>query len=388
MNNRIDTVSGRKKLESRREPYWYKLSQGQYLGYRKLDDDSGRWIARKIEHRQKTHFALNCEGDISFSDAQKMARQVLDNAIGVKPLRYTVQDAIDHYVEYLKLEKAKSSARDAQIRLNLHVPESLKKTLLIKVSTMQVKNMQYKMVKQFDEDTDENAEKVRKSKDSANRVMNMFRAALNMAFRNDYVQSDSAWRKVKNFRGVAQSRKIFWTDQEVQNLISASSGYFRFLLQAALYTGARYGELAQMKVADYDSLNKVINLKQGKTGQRQIYLSNVAGKLFDELTRLKHPNAPILTQDGKAPWAKNSYIRLFNEAAKAAFLPKASCFYCMRHYYISKAIMAKIPLQMIAENCGTSIRMIEKHYAKFLESDRKLLFNDVHLPILQTASSQ
>jgi len=28
-------------------------------------------------------------------------------------------------------------------------------------------------------------------------------------------------------------------------------------------------------------------------------------------------------------------------------------------YHISKAIMMKIPLQMIADNCGTSIRMIE-----------------------------
>ncbi|WP_339778682.1 tyrosine-type recombinase/integrase [uncultured Methylophaga sp.] len=387
MSDRIDTVSGRKKLAPRREPYWYKLSQGQYLGYRKLDDDSGRWIARKIENRQKTHFALNCDGDIGFSDAQKMARQVLDNAIGVKPLRYTVQDAIDHYVEYLTLEKAKSTARDAQIRLNLHVPESLKKTLLVKVSTMQVKNMQYKMVRQFDEDTEENTEKIRKSKDSANRVMNMFRATLNMAFRNDYVQSDTAWRKVKNFRGVAQSRKIFWTDREVQNLIKLSSGHFRLLLQAGLYTGARYGELAQMKVADYDSSNKVINLKHGKTGQRQIYLSDAAGKLFDELTRLKHPNASILTQDGKNPWGKNNYIRLFQDAATAARLPKGSCFYCMRHYYISKAIMAKIPLQMIAENCGTSIRMIEKHYGKFLESDRKLLFNEVLLPTLQAINS-
>ncbi|HIF18743.1 MAG TPA: integrase, partial [Cycloclasticus sp.] len=40
MSNRIDTISGRKKLSARTEPYWYKLSMGQYLGFRKLADGS------------------------------------------------------------------------------------------------------------------------------------------------------------------------------------------------------------------------------------------------------------------------------------------------------------------------------------------------------------
>ncbi|MDX1573805.1 MAG: tyrosine-type recombinase/integrase [Methylophaga sp.] len=386
MNYRIDTVSGRQKLVPRREPYWYKLSQGFHLGYRKLDDGHGRWIARKIENREKTYYSLESDDNVGFSDAQKLARKVLENAAGAKAIRYTVQNAIDHYIEYLKLERSQESAHDIGQRLKRHVPLSLKDTLLVKVNTMQIKHMQYKMVKTFDTKSEETDEKIRKSKDTANRVMNMFRAALNLAFRNDFVQSDSAWRKVKNFKGVSQNRKIFLTDLQVQNLIKVSREHFRYLVEAAIYTGARYGELAQMRAADYDSANRVINIRFGKTGPRQIYLSSSAAQKFDAWTRLKLPNAPIFTQDGETSWGKNNHSRLFHEAAKQGDLPKGSVFYNLRHYYISKALMAKLPLQFIAENCGTSIRMIEKHYGKFMESDRRELVDLVELPSVSNAN--
>ena len=35
--------------------------------------------------------------------------------------------------------------------------------------------------------------------------------------------------------------------------------------------------------------------------------------------------------------------------------------------------------QVVAENCGTSLRMIEKHYGKFPKADRRAMFNAVAL---------
>lgn len=43
---RIDTKRCRDALAARREPYWYKLSRGRYIGLRKLADGHGAWIAR------------------------------------------------------------------------------------------------------------------------------------------------------------------------------------------------------------------------------------------------------------------------------------------------------------------------------------------------------
>jgi hypothetical protein len=40
----------------------------------------------------------------------------------------------------------------------------------------------------------------------------------------------------------------------------------------------------------------------------------------------------------------------------------------LRHAYISEAIERNIPLTIFAKNCGTSVRIIEKTYAKVLRA--------------------
>jgi hypothetical protein len=55
--------------------------------------------------------------------------------------------------------------------------------------------------------------------------------------------------------------------------------------------------------------------------------------------------------------------------------------YAFRHYHISRALLAGIQAQVIAENCGTSVRMIEKHYGKFVGSDRRAMMNAMTLGI-------
>ena len=52
----------------------------------------------------------------------------------------------------------------------------------------------------------------------------------------------------------------------------------------------------------------------------------------------------------------------------AAGLPKKGSIYALRHTYISHAIEGEVPLTVIAKNCGTSVRMIEKTYSKLLAS--------------------
>lgn len=63
------------------------------------------------------------------------------------------------------------------------------------------------------------------------------------------------------------------------------------------------------------------------------------------------------------------------EAVKQAELPEESNFYTLRHTYISMALKNGMNIKVLADSCGTSIRMIEKHYAKFLNEDRRKMFN-------------
>jgi hypothetical protein len=44
-------------------------------------------------------------------------------------------------------------------------------------------------------------------------------------------------------------------------------------------------------------------------------------------------------------------------------------FYATRHTFISVALTAGVNLKWLAEQCGTSLAMIEKHYGRFLARD-------------------
>ena len=374
MSNRIDTRSGRLKLLSRREPYWHKLAMSEYLGYRKLKDGSGRWIARKTENRQYIYESLNCDGQVSFSDAQKMARLFFDQTNGLINYKYTVQDAIDEYVAHLSIENSMRSSVECKQRLSKHIPLRLARLQVSKLTSKHVRDFRDGMISQSLTDY----EKVRKSKDSANRVMNMLKAALNLAFRNDMVNSDVAWKRVRSFHGVGKSRELFITDTQAEELIEASSGGFRDLLLLGLNTGARYGELRKAKVRDFDSLNKTLTLS-GKTGERLVYLSQQSTDILLRITKPRLPEAYILSKDGGDAWGEKDHSRLFRAAVLKSKLPKEAVFYSLRHYYISKALLARVPVQVIAENCGTSVRMIEQHYGKFMADDRRVMLDMVDI---------
>ena len=55
----------------------------------------------------------------------------------------------------------------------------------------------------------------------------------------------------------------------------------------------------------------------------------------------------------------------------AAKLPEDTVFYSLRHTYASQCLMAGMNVQLLAENMGTSVTMIEKHYGKFTKLARQ-----------------
>ncbi|MGY5583078.1 tyrosine-type recombinase/integrase [Vibrio cincinnatiensis] len=82
---------------------------------------------------------------------------------------------------------------------------------------------------------------------------------------------------------------------------------------------------------------------------------------------------------------KPSYDRIFkkwvDELKEAEVLPKAKelTLYSLRHSYITRSIENDVPLALIAENAGTSITMIEKHYSHvsvMTQKAREILLKD------------
>jgi integrase len=370
--NEIDTLAKRKKLAPRNEPYWHKIKTGQHLGYRKTRS-GGTWQARLTVEGTKTYHTESLHDDMDFDEAVDAAQAWFKSVAGASDHRYRVSDAVDDYVEHLKVHNSETSATDTRQRLDNHLPDSIKSKEVAALKTATIRQWHLSLVRQSDDPED-----VRKSKDGANKLLGKLKAALNLAFQSGIIASDTEWRRVKPFKGASGARILFLTDTQVQNIIDAAEGAFRDLLTAARLTGARYGELAGITVADLDKAGGRLRL-DGKTGERWCYLSDDALAWFKKQARDKTPKAWLLPRDAGKPWKKSEQVRPMKAAVMQAKAPKETVFYSLRHYHISKALQAGVPAQVIAENCGTSVRMIEKHYGHFLKTDRRAFMNGVAL---------
>ena len=376
MQHRIDTVGGRNKLKPRREPYWQKLQAGSYLGYRRTQS-GGSWVVRARVGDKQRYEAIGPLPETTpaeqFDEAQKQAREWLKGLGSSHNAAYTVKDAIDDYVEHRRLHNSASSAKDAEQRLYKHAVPALGDIRLSKLTMQRVKKWRDSLVR-----TSESDEDTRKSKDGANKLLAMLKTALNLAYRNDIIGTDRAWRRVEAFRDVGAARKVFLTEKQVKALCDNTAGAFRDLVLSGVLTGARYGELVAATVADLDLKHGTLHLS-GKTGGRDCYLSDDALAHFKRLAEDKLPTALLHIREDGAAWGKSHQHRPMRAAVKKAKLPPETCFYSLRHTYISRALLAGVNIQMVAENCGTSVRMIEKHYGKFLKADRRAMFNKVRL---------
>jgi len=374
--NSIDSPTKRNKLKPRREPYWQKITAGRYVGFRRTRT-GGAWIARIRVDGQQRYQALEAvdawDDKDSYDNVVAKALEWFTTAATVEDHHYRVKDAVSDYVEHLRVNNSEAAAKDAESRLDNHLTDKLKDCQLIQLKTVQIKRWHQGLVRMSDDEED-----VRKSKDGANKLLTKLKAALNLAFNNGLVATDREWRRVKPFKDVGGVRILFLTDKQVGRLLEKADGAFKNLLEAAKLTGARYGELASAQVAALDARGGML-LLNGKTGQRHCYLSDDALTWFKQQAKSKLPKALLLPKEDGTAWGKSHQARPMKAAVKAAKLPHDAVFYSLRHYHISKALLAGVPVQVVAENCGTSVRMIEKHYGKFMAQDRRAFFNQVVL---------
>ena len=113
--------------------------------------------------------------------------------------------------------KGERAARETKGRLAEHLLPVLGEQPLAELTTAEVTAWRNGMVKSR---TDEDA--IRKSRDSANRVLAMAKAAFNLAFNTGLVADDRAWRGVKAFKGVGKARKVILSEAELQRRQSAA----------------------------------------------------------------------------------------------------------------------------------------------------------------------
>ena len=365
MAPKIDTKSKRDRLAVRREPYWSKVQAGCYIGFRRTSS-GGTWIARLRGEDGKQnyqamelaeHLACN-EYDAAVQEGRKWFESL---QAGVKPRENTVGIAAEDYLKDLGVRKGARAVADARGRLNRYILPNFKAKRLDKLTTAELRNWLNDFVQAGTK------EAIRKSKASANRNLTTFKAVLNHAHKNGMCAASLAWDRVTPFGKVDGARKEFLSPEQVRTLISETSGGFRELVTSAAISGARYGELCALRAKDVDKESRVLNIREGKTGERIVPMTPDMAKHFSKLARGKLPEAYLLTRDDGKPWGHSDQDKLMRAAVKKAKLPREVVFYTLRHSFIAQAISVGLDIYSVAEITGTSIAMIERHYGKLLK---------------------
>lgn len=395
-NAKLDSRSARVKLADRREPYWVVISRGCALGYRK-GGKGGTWIARYRDDAGKQHYnalgaaddAMDADGgglSLTYADAQReadtwfklAARGFEGDAPKVGP--YTVKDALADYMAAYTRKGGKAADR-MQWAIDALIIPAMGDVVVSKLSRRRIEEWHEGLVKaaprlrtkpgkaQKFRAVEDGPDALRRRKSSANRVLTILKAALNLAHHERKVGSDDAWRSVKAFREADSARIRYLNDDEARRVVNHCVPEFRPMVQAALLTGCRYGEMVALTVADYNADAGTVHVRVSKSGKpRHVVLTDEGRKFFDAAIAGKAGNALVFTKASGERWGASHQQRPFKAACEGAKVG-ALTFHELRHTYASRLVMAGAPLAVVAAQLGHSdTRMVEKHYGHLAPS--------------------
>jgi integrase len=365
----------RDQLQARREPYWQRLGSGAYLGFRRGPDT---WIARYRGRDEKQRY--NSLGEaLEFDEAKERAEDWLAQFARV-PVRAakrdTVAAALDAYLVDLKRHGRADSARSAEGRfrtaLGFDFVTSRYTDALAETQLDQTTH----------EDFLEWRDRLAKGRlpRTVNRLVRAVSAGLNRAHRLGHIGNPAAWRLEGLPDDEESETAIFLTRAQRNGLIGAASSAAAAFLRGLELTGARPKELATATVGDFDGDRLKLSHRKGrppKLRSRYVVLDDEGIAFFKSQAKDKLPAAPLFTEDGPKPWRRDMWaaeirtaIASHNKTARGAMrIPSDASAYSFRHARISELLQVYgvDPLTVGAQT-GTSLRMIERTYYKFIPS--------------------
>jgi integrase len=401
---KLDSRNARDKLKTRARPYYKMLIPGTlHLGYRRRRSGKGaqgRWLVRRYVGLDAKGIGRYRERDIGLADdfldadggtilnyaqAQQRALEwypASDDGKKTPAGPLTVRDAIDRYLT--ALEHRGRSTNDARIRAKLHILPSLGSELVEDLTTERLQRWLSEIAKlpprlrqklgvaapRFKLMAEDDQTK-RRRRSTANRVLTILKAALNSSFDEGHVGSNNAWgRRLKPFRQVDVARTRFLSVAEAKRLTNACDPDFRNLVMAGLCTGARFGELARLTVADFNGDAGTLAIWRSKGGQaRHVYLTDEGCAFFKQLTAGRTGGEVLLRKADGMAWRKSEQLRPMAAAVGRAKIVPPISFHGLRHTYASLAVMDGVPLHVLARNLGhVDDRMVQKHYGHLTDS--------------------
>jgi len=395
---KIDTPTARKQLPARVAAYWRTLIGKVHLGYQRSPGQSSGIFLARLSRGGKLYTVrtigpaddeIKADGlqVFSYEQAEAQAPGLFAATAGGK---LTINRAVENYLDTL----TSSYVEQARGIYNSYVVNNKKNAafgqlLVANASNRDFARFKHRLFKQMVAEKTKwlatskkrrkqtQAEILRTSGESINRFMRQpLKTALNHAFkdRKNAIPSDRPWKEgLAPFKGTASARRHHYTEATIGKLIHFAEPDLKLLITGAWYLGTRPGiELADIVVSDFNPDARTVHIIRHKTKARDVMLiTPEAVEFFAQLAAGRGPDERMFVRSNGDQWYKGSHTRPMKRALKAAGLSLEASMYAIRHSYISRAIAAGVPTKTIADNCGTSIRMIETMYAHLFDQERR-----------------
>ncbi|EAQ36288.1 Phage integrase [Nitrobacter sp. Nb-311A] len=438
----ITTAKARSKLGA--GVHWRRLDAEAHLGYRR-GARSGVWLVRWRNHYDGANYKqapigpandLNdkpTEGTLTFQEAEKQARKCLAifrteeaaRAAGPAP---AVSTAVEAYIRERNARDSRRVGReirsDAGRRLRRYVLGQEKRGNREAVKAAPLAAVYLHALKEDDllgwrEDLPEGLKATTKQ-----RLINDLKAALNAAwprfsaeekklhptflsivkdgFKAERIDDDDE-------ASVARDNQIL-TDAQIGILlraaaeIDADQGYegdlYRLVVCLAA-TGARFAQARRMRVNDAQIKERRLMMPgsyKGRGGNGgavpipvgqdviEALLPAIAGRpneapLLERWSYDQEAGSIAWKKSERAPWKTAELVRPWRAIRERAGLP-AAIPYALRHSSIVRALRNGLPIQHVAKLHNTSVKMIERHYAKYIASALEDLARAAVVPLV------
>lgn len=390
---KLDSRTARAKLQDSKEHgdvYWVPVERGLALGYYKPREAlPGTWYLRRKIGSKQLKRVLGLADDYADADGIKVLDYGQAQRAAIAGERtatvrateggFTVGDALDLWFDhYSAAARSPSAVRETRHKVNL-VRKALGERKVIYLKAAEIKDWMNGIAsagrtvrgqgnerKQVTPGPDDEPREVKRRRQStANRLLAQLKAALNHAWHEKKVSSDTEWRRVRPFKGADQPRAVHLTEREARALVKAADENFRPLVLAALLTGCRWSELREMRVGHFSRSAGTIAVLHTKGGHdRQVPLTDEGRSFFSKQVSGRPSSDFMFKREDGSQWGAQDQKRRMAAVCKKAKVVPAVGFHALRHTYGSLLAMEDVPMHVIAKAMGhRDTRMTERHYA-------------------------
>jgi len=438
----ITTAKARSKLEF--GVHWRRLDAEAHLGYRK-GKRSGVWFVRwrnqydGANYKQAPIGVANdvndkpAEGTLTFQQAESQARENVTRnrteaaaqAAGPAP---TVRTAVETYIKERSVRDSRRAGRevrsDAGHRLRRYVLGQKKRGTQEAVKAVSLAAIHLHALKEGDLLTWRKNLPVELKSTTKQRLINDLKAALNAAWPRlsaEQKQLNPTFLSIvkDGFKAeriddddeisVARDNQIL-TDRQVGTLLRAAreidneqgfEGDLYRIVVCLAATGARFAQVKRMRVGDAQRQEQRLMVPgsyKGRGGNGgsvpvpvgedviEVLLPGILHRskeasLFERWRHEQEAGSIVWKKSKRGPWKTAELTRPWHAIRERARLPEVIP-YALRHSSIVRGLRNRLPIQHVAKLHNTSVKMIERHYAKYISTALEDLARAAVIPLV------